>query len=457
MTLRVRFTLLIGLLLLFGIGLTGAAIYAGERRTLLREMDENRQSLMTAFSQSCRDALGTHDHLQAMNAAESLAKSAGVLSAYGTDEKGRVFAHNDVARVGRPPPPLPPGEIVLSQPLSKKKTGLGESVVIFSRQSIERAEQESLRQTGQRIAGVTAVLLFLGLLFSAILARSISRPIHRMAQATRELAQNNLDHRIPVVRSDELGRLAKDFNQMAERLGELDKMKNDFVSMVTHELRSPLSAIETYASLIADEWRAGESAELVDHLTTIRNNATRLGRLVNNILDVAKIEAKAMDVRKESVSVSMLFKDQADLFLAQAKGKGVGLFVVQNPDNPTVLADPDKLAQILTNLVSNALKFTPPGGQVKLISEQGVVRDKKRYVRLSVSDTGPGIEAKDKERIFNRFEQVQEIREKMKGQKGTGLGLTITKGLVEAQGGTIHVESEIGRGSVFSVYLPEEE
>ncbi|MBK8576182.1 MAG: hypothetical protein IPN90_11085 [Elusimicrobia bacterium] len=98
MTLRTRFTLLIGLLLLFGVGLTGTTIYLGERRVLLRERADSRQALLTAFAQSCRDALKTHDHLQAMNAAESLVRGAGVLSAYGTDEQGRVFAHNDVTR-----------------------------------------------------------------------------------------------------------------------------------------------------------------------------------------------------------------------------------------------------------------------------------------------------------------------------------------------------------------------
>ncbi|MBP9128460.1 MAG: HAMP domain-containing histidine kinase [Elusimicrobia bacterium] len=456
MTLRVRFTILIGLLLLFGIGLTGAAIYVGERRVLLREMAQGRQALLTAFAQSCRDALATHDHLQAMNAAESLTRSAGVISAYGIDDQGRVFAHNDVTRVGKAPSPIPVGEIVLITPLSQIKNKRGQAVIVFSRKIIERAEQESVRQTARRIAGVTAVLLFLGLFFSAAMARSISRPIQRIADATRQLAQNKLDHRIPEDRSDELGRLAEDFNQMAERLGELDKMKNDFVSMVTHELRSPLSAIETYASLIADEWRNGESAELVDHLTTIRNNATRLGRFVNNILDVAKIEAKAMEIRKEPVSVALAFKDQVDLFYAKAKEKNVGITVVPSRDELTVSADPDKLAQILTNLVGNALKFTPSGGGIRISSEAGVVLAGRPHVRLSVADTGPGIAAKDRERIFNRFEQVAEIRDKIKGQKGTGLGLAITKSLVELQGGTITVESEVGRGSVFSVYLPEE-
>jgi signal transduction histidine kinase len=226
--------------------------------------------------------------------------------------------------------------------------------------------------------------------------------------------------------------------------------------MVTHELRSPLSAIETYASLIAEEWRNGDSADLVDHLTTIRNNATRLGRFVNNILDVAKIESKALDVRKEKISVALAFKDQLDLFYARAKEKNITLSADPAVADVTVFADPDKLAQILTNLVGNALKFTPPGGQVRLSSKAGVVRGRAAHVRLSVADTGPGIATKDQERIFNRFEQVAEIRDKMKGQKGTGLGLAITKGLVEAQGGTITVESEPGRGSVFSVYLPEE-
>jgi signal transduction histidine kinase len=235
-------------------------------------------------------------------------------------------------------------------------------------------------------------------------------------------------------------------------------MKNDFVSNVTHELRSPLSAIESYANLVTDDWRNGRSHNLVDYLTIVRNNATRLRKFVTDILDLSKIDAASVEMEKERFDLGVLFQEVVDLFQAKAREKNIRLGA-ELPSSVSVFADMDKVRQILTNLLGNALKFTPPGGKVTLSAEPAVRREGAggRFTRITVADNGPGIPEKDQQRIFDRFEQVKEMRESVEGQKGTGLGLAIVRQLVTAHGGQIGLVSAVGRGSAFSVYLPEGE
>jgi signal transduction histidine kinase len=228
----------------------------------------------------------------------------------------------------------------------------------------------------------------------------------------------------------------------------VDKLKDDFVSNVTHELRSPLGAIESYANVIAEDVRAGNLAEIMESVNIVRNNTTRLSRFINNILDLAKIETKADGLRLARVRGLSLIQETQSLFAAKAREKNIRL-VAEGDPQIELLVDPDKLQQVMTNLVSNALKFTPAGGLISI----SVIREGNR-VQLNVEDTGPGIAAKDIDRIFNRFEQVRERVEQLEGPKGTGLGLAIAKGLVEAHGGKIEVRSVVGRGSVFCVLLP---
>lgn len=234
-------------------------------------------------------------------------------------------------------------------------------------------------------------------------------------------------------------------------------MKNDFVSNVTHELRSPLSAIESYANLVTDDWRSGRSQNLVDYITIVRNNATRLRKFVTDILDLSKIDAGTLEIEKERFSVVELVGTRGP-FSANAREKNVRLSM-EIPSEVTVFADMDKVRQILTNLLGNALKFTPAGGQVAISAEAAVLKGegKNRFTRLTVADTGPGIPEKDQQRIFDRFEQVKEMRESIEGQKGTGLGLAIVRQLVKAHGGQIGLESVVGRGSAFAIYFPEGE
>ncbi|MBK8575679.1 MAG: HAMP domain-containing histidine kinase [Elusimicrobia bacterium] len=347
-----------------------------------------------------------------------------------------------------------------------------EAVIAYSKTAVEAEVQHSLQGAARRIVSVSVVTLGVGILAALLVAGQMIRPLQKIARGTQQIAAGRLSYRLHLGRGDELGRLADDFDRMAERLGELDRMKEDFVSNVTHELRSPLSAIQSYVNLMTEDVRSGRHGNTMDHLTVIRNNALRLSKFVNDILDLAKIEARSGGLKLKPVSVFEIISEVETLFRLKAQENTISLTVASPDPTLTAHADEGAVHQIITNLVSNALKFTPAGGQVTLSATSTVsaandpllaqclnnadpVEKKRFFMRLSVSDTGRGIDRENLARIFDRFEQVKEAKDSVKGVKGSGLGLAISRGLAEAQGGRLLAESVLGQGSVFSLYLPK--
>ncbi|MBK8871531.1 MAG: HAMP domain-containing histidine kinase [Elusimicrobia bacterium] len=458
MILRVRLALLSVSLVTGTLLAAGVAVYVSEGAHLAREAQRGRSALLAGFAQSCRDAILVQDEMAAVNAAVAVAKIPGVRRAYCLDKNQRVIAHSDGLRgklnpdkaIGESAGTKGPGRSERLFPMTRAVEGVAgaKATLVFSEDVLKRDIRANLHKLMKRLSLVLGGALVFGMLGAVVLAQSLARPIVRILKGTQALAEGRLDHRIHMRRRDELGQLAQGFDTMALKLGELDKLKDDFVSNVTHELRSPLGAIESYANVIAEDVRAGNLAEVMESVNIVRNNTTRLSRFINNILDLAKIETKADGLRLARVRGLSLIQETQSLFAAKAREKNVRLEAQGDP-HIELLVDSDKLQQVMTNLVSNALKFTPPGGRIMV----SVQREGDR-VQLNVEDTGPGIASKDMGRIFNRFEQVRERVEQLEGPKGTGVGLAIAKGLVEAHGGKIEVRSVVGHGSVFCVSLP---
>lgn len=444
MNLQAKFTFWMGGLLAAAVLGAGGWVLWQERVSLWHGGDAARRSALAAFARSGSDAAVIHDDLAAVNAAIEAARSPGARAAYVADESGRMRVHSDPARIGQMEPPLDDDQYRLVQPLGPSGR---RAVMVYSRRALTDDVRRALAPGFRRVVGASTAALFLGWVGAWILAGHVTRPLRTISEGTRRLAEGSLDHRLDFRRGDELGRLAGDFDRMAARLGELDAMKRDFVSNVTHELRSPLSAIESYANLIADGARQGQTGDLLDHVTIVRNNATRLGHFINDLLDLAKIDARRMELNPRVLRTETVLQEAVDLFAALAAEKGVSL--TRDPASVGRLwADPDKLLQILTNLVGNALKFTPRGGRVSLsATEVG------KETRIDVADTGPGVGAEEQKRLFERFVQGEGGRSG-KGPKGTGLGLSIVRGLAEAHGGRVCLSSTPGQGSVFSVILP---
>jgi len=232
-----------------------------------------------------------------------------------------------------------------------------------------------------------------------------------------------------------------------EQLQELDRLKSAFVGIVSHELRTPLTPIKTLVENLLDGVGGSLSEQQHHYLSRIQANADRLTRMLNELLDLSKIEAGKTELRPTVLSIQELIADVLDVLRPLAQQKSITMEVTSLDGIPKVHADRDKLYEVLANLVDNAIKFTPSGGRIQIGTK--VLND--RYIRVEVSDTGCGIPEEDLPKIFDKFYRVHSLSS---NHAGAGLGLAIAKGLIELHGGTIGVESTSGKGSHFYFTVP---
>jgi signal transduction histidine kinase len=300
-----------------------------------------------------------------------------------------------------------------------------------------------LRSHGTRTVLATP-LLRQGVPIGVILIRRMEvRPFSGRQIA---LLETFADQAVIAIENVRLFREIQDKNRQLEvaneRLQELDRLKSDFVSNVSHELRTPLTAIKGAVDLILREVPGPLTEKQIHYLTRVRSNTQHLAGLINDLLDLSKIEEGKIELQTERVSLGGLIHEIMETLKPIAAEKSIESAVTLEP-SVLVWADRDKVTQVLTNLIGNAIKFTPPHGRVMVSS----MTQDKDWMQVSVSDTGPGILPHERERIFDKFYQIAQNGESK--PKGTGLGLAITKALVELHGGKIWVESEPGSGSLF--------
>ncbi|MEB2287191.1 MAG: ATP-binding protein [Anaerolineae bacterium] len=285
-----------------------------------------------------------------------------------------------------------------------------------------------------------ALTMLAALLIGDYLTRRALRPIDTIAQTARQItAADDLSRRIPYDGPpDELGQLTQTFNETLTRLERLFNVQRRFVADVSHEMRTPLTTIRGNVDLMR---RFGYDEEAT---AAIDSEARRMSRLVEDLLLLAKADAGRLPLERQLVELDTIVVEVFN----QARMLSDTVTVVLGPVEPAcVIGDPDRIKQLLLNLASNGLKYTPEGGTVTL----GLRRDGE-WVDVSVTDTGVGIPAEDLPHIFDRFYRVDKARSRVQG--GTGLGLSIAKWLVEAHGGQIAVTSEPGSGSTFTIRLP---
>ena len=289
------------------------------------------------------------------------------------------------------------------------------------------------------------VALVLGIILSLILGQWISGPLHHMADSARKMAEGKYD---PIRASgpSETRQLAEALNEMAHRVQVSQQSQRDFIANISHELKTPLTSIQGFAQAILDG--AAQTPEALQQAASvIFTEAGRMHRLVLDLLALARLEGGTADLQRAPVNLSVLLENVVDKFKLQSEQSQVKLELSLAPLS-TIVGDGDRLAQVFTNLVDNALKFTPTGGQV---SVSAALVDGNAVIR--VKDTGVGIAPEDQQRIFERFYQVDKSRQGG-GRRGVGLGLAIACQIVNAHGGRLWVESAVGRGSTFSVSLP---
>jgi signal transduction histidine kinase len=297
--------------------------------------------------------------------------------------------------------------------------------------------------------GSMALALILGYAFSW----SVIGPVKEMDSRLKQIASGDFSQRVEVLNRDELGTLATNLNRMNDELGQLYKQldtasrrKSDFLASMSHEFRTPLNAIIGYGRLLRRETEGQISQTQRDNLQDLLNNAERLLNLIDSLLDFAKIEAGKMEVRVEPVRVQEVIHGTASTVESILNAANVRLVREIAPDLPPLNTDREKLRQIILNLLGNAIKFTEKG-EIKISASR-----RNGSLKLAVSDTGIGIEKKDLDQIFERFHQGDSST--IKKYRGTGLGLAIVKQFTNLLGGEVAVESELGKGSVFTVTLP---
>jgi signal transduction histidine kinase len=293
----------------------------------------------------------------------------------------------------------------------------------------------------------TVILLILALRWVGIAAsRRLTTPLSEMMKAADALAAGDLSARVPMQGSGEFRHFAHSFNDMAEALETADRQRRELLADVAHELRTPLTVIQGNLEALRD----GVYQTTPEHLELVLDETQKLSRLVDDLRLLTLAEAGQLPLDFQMMDVPQLLADVRDAFAPQAADSGIGLRVDVPTSLPQLLADPQRLGQVLGNLVTNALRHTPPGGEVTLGA--ALVAD-GGGIRLWVADTGEGISAEDLPRIFDRFWRGDPARSHGAGE-GSGLGLAIAKSLVEAHGGQIRAESQPGQGTTVSCFLP---
>ena len=302
------------------------------------------------------------------------------------------------------------------------------------------------------VAPIVAVVVILILM--AATNRAILRPLASLATSARRMAAADYAATLPHARQHEIGELVTAFAEMrsaveqrAAKAAELDRMKTEFVSVVSHELRTPLTAIRGSLQLLLADPAAVSDPENRQLLQAALNSCERLVRIVSDILDISKIEAGRLTLRARRLAPADVVHQSVDSVRQIAAQAGVTIVDEVPADLPAVMGDADRLTQAVINLLSNAVKFAPPRSAVTVTG-----REDGESVVVSVRDRGHGIAPEDIDRLFQKFQRLESVATPR--VSGTGLGLVITKAIVEQHGGRIQVESTVGEGSTFSIVLP---
>jgi signal transduction histidine kinase len=322
--------------------------------------------------------------------------------------------------------------------------------------SASSAKRESTRALALGLGGL-AICALLILLFAAYLARAIARPVREAAAGASSLAAGELSTRLAERGPGEVGELARAFNVMAEslqqnrieleaqneRLRESDRLKSELVSIVSHELRTPLTSILGFTNVLRSR-RSLSEEEQQQYLAIVEDQARRLSTLIEDFLDLQRIEEGRLELKQELIDMAALLREEARVFMVQSARHKLKLEL--RDERLPVYGDRTRITQVLGNLISNAIKYSPQGGEVELGGERT-----GQFVHVHVRDQGVGIAPEQQERIFTKFFRGDAAA---RGIPGTGLGLALAREIVEAHGGRIGFTSAAERGSTFWLELP---
>ena len=306
----------------------------------------------------------------------------------------------------------------------------------------ESPESKFLENLNQAVILSVLVALVVATLLGVFLARTISRPIREVTAATKIVAGGDLGYQVPVRTKDEIGELAASFNQMSADLDQANEQRRQMTADIAHDLRTPLSVILGYMEALS----AGKLEPTPETFAVMYAKGQHLRHLIDDLRILALADSGELTLTRRLVQPSTLLEHTALAHAVEAREKGIDLHVEASDDLPEFEVDPDRMTQVLGNLVSNSLRYTPEGGEIALTAAR-----ENQDIVLVVRDNGSGIAPDDVTQIFDRFYRSDRSRQ----QNGeSGLGLAIAKSIVQAHGGTISAASTLGEGTTFSIRMP---
>lgn len=378
---------------------------------------------------------------------------------------GSALMTNDVVFPAEPPPevaealrsPLGEADSIAADASGRRRLHLAVRIeheedvygVIYLSAPLESAYTRARQKFGV-LLGVGMGVLLVTLLGSLLLARSLIRPLQHMERAAQRITAGYLDARVACDGPEEIAALGQAFNVMLDRLRAHMEELRAFVANASHELRTPLTAIKLRTEALRYGGALEDPATTDRFLGDIERHTDRLSRMVEELLDLSRIEADAGRRKRALVNLARLVNEAVELHQARAEKKRLSLRLDVAPGLPSLSGDEDQLRRLVENLLGNAIKFTPPGGTVSLRLS---VHPERRRVRFEVQDTGPGIAEKHLPHLFERFYRALDTQPSAEEQ-GSGLGLAIVRAIAEVHGGTVGVHSRVGEGSTFWVELP---
>lgn len=307
------------------------------------------------------------------------------------------------------------------------------------------AESQFLASTEQALFIGALVAFLIAVALGIILARSLTRPVHEIITALRAMTGGELQQAVPVRSRDELGELSAAFNQMSGDLAFANQQRRQMTADIAHDLRTPVTVIAGYLEALRD----GVLPPTPERFAILYEEAQHLQSLIEDLRTLSLADTGELSLHRQPIDPQALAQRIGELYRHQAEQQGVNLRVAASDSLPSVVVDEERMMQVLRNLVSNALRYTPEGGTITIGAEH-----ESLSTVLSVSDTGQGIKPEALPRIFDRFFRADAARVQAQGE--SGLGLAIAKALVEAHGGTIGVASMPGQGAAFRIVLPDE-
>ena len=474
MKLRSKFTLYISFLLLLVICGVSYTIYVAQKNLLTKQLSVMRTQTLRSFVSICTQSVKLNNSQQITDSVNLLINTyrpSVVYAGFVDKNSEKIYMSRDqdknidsefIRRITKTNIDFTEkymsysGEEIFeaATPILVDGENRGTFVIGFSQDQMNKQINDGISIMTKQIKIVSTIAIILAIILANFLGYTFAKPLKMLTSASEEISKGNLNVEVNFKSKDEIGNLFTTFNKMAKQIKELDSMKDSFVSSVSHELRSPLSAIDGYCDLLIDGIENNVSQEQqLKGLRIIKQATIRLTSFINNILDLAKIKANKLEIKKKNTNIKDVVAEIVTLYKPLSLQQKKTIDYVANEPIPDVLIDADKIKQVITNLVSNAMKFTKENGNIiiKLLANSpGYGND---YIEVWVQDDGIGIPKEQVDLVFEKFYQVQEGE--FKRPKGTGLGLTIVFEMIKLHKGYVWAESDIGQGTTFKFTLPK--